>query len=392
MERDVSERQAEKGRRVKEKLLGIIALLLCTDLYATPVFQAVVDTHGSSGSFPTITAALQQAPDAAESPYSIFIQNGIYRERILIDKPNITLIGEDRDKTIITAGAYAGQELPGSEELRGTFRTATLSVRAPDFSAQNLTIENSFDFLANDALSAEHPQKIRGTQAVALAIDGNADRVALNGVRVSGYQDTLYVNSGRSYFLDSVIEGNVDFIFGAGTALFENSDIVTRPRAHEMATAGYVTAPSTDIKDAFGLVFLNCRLLKDPGVAPGSIALGRPWHPTKTFADGRYADPDAIGASVFIDTYMDNHISPTGWASMRGTGRDGSKSLVFEPADSRFFEHNSYGPGAIITGKRRQLPAHQVRRYTRSEILGDWMPEFTQRNTIKTSKEASPNK
>lgn len=122
---------------------------------------------------------------------------------------------------------------PGSEAKMGTFATATLTVEATDFRAENLTIENSFDFLATDALPSDHTDKVNGTQAVALETGLNSDRAAFRNVRLLGYQDTLFVQAGRSYFVDSVIEGNVDFIFGAGQALFENSDIVTRPRGTE---------------------------------------------------------------------------------------------------------------------------------------------------------------
>lgn len=355
---------------------GLLALFFCADLRATTEYHALVDPSGSPGSYPTISAALDRAPASSEQPYVILVRQGRYRERLLIDKPNVTLIGEDRDKTVISHGAYAGQTLPGSGEVLGTFRTATVTVRAPDFRAENLSIENSFDFLANDALSPTHPQKIRGTQAVALAIEGAADRSAFYRVRLSGFQDTLYVNAGRSYFLDSVIEGNVDFIFGAGRALFERSDIITRPRAKTVTIAGYVTAPSTDINNSYGLVFLDCRLLKEAGVPAGSTALGRPWHPTTTFPDGRYADPDAIGASVYIDTYMDDHITRDGWASMRGTSRDGSKSTVFKPENSRFFEHNNRGPGAIVNNQRRQLSERGADDYTRAKILKGWAPVF----------------
>ena len=360
---------------MKKSIFVLFTLLFCAEVCASTGYHALVDQISSPDSYPTITAALDRAPTSSEQPYVIYIRNGHYRERISVDKPNITLIGEDREKTLISYGAYAGQRVPDSDQELGTFRTATVTVRAPDFRAENLSIENSFDFLNNDGLPGGHPEKIRGTQAVALAIEDAADRSAFYRVRLAGFQDTLYVNSGRSYFLDSVIQGNVDFIFGAGRALFEDSDIVTRPRGKVMERTGYLTAPSTNIDNPFGLVFLNCRLLKEAGVPAGSAALGRPWHPTTSFPDGRYADPDAIGASVFINTYMDDHIARDGWASMRGTSRDGTKSTVFKPENSRFFEYNSRGPGSAINDQRRQLSASETEKYTRAKILDGWIPE-----------------
>lgn len=355
--------------------LPLIALSACATPSALTIDAVVGKVQFKSGkAYPTIADALAAAPEDGTDRYVIYLPEGRYEEKVLVSKPNIHLIGAGRDKTIISYGDYAGMPAPGSSETMGTFATATLTVEATDFRAENLTIENSFDFLAQDALPKDHTDRVNGMQAVALETGLGSDRSAFRNVRLLGYQDTLFVQGGRSYFLDSVIEGNVDFIFGAGQALFENSDIVTRPRGTERASVGYVTAPSTDISNEFGLVFLNCRLLKAEGVPANSSPLGRPWHPTTTFADGRYADPDAIGAAVFIRSYMDDHIPAEGWASMRGTSRDGTKSTVFTPESARFFEYESHGPGAAVNPQRRQLSSEQVKRFTRERILAGWNP------------------
>jgi len=371
-----------RSRYVAARALTAAALLSMAACADSTRYDAVVAAPGSDSSvdavqrFPTLAAALTAAPDGASEPYLIYLPEGRYNEKVLVSKPHVHLIGAGRDKTVITYGDYAGKPAADSGESMGTFATATLTVEAKDFRAENLTIENSFDFLAADALPKDHTDRINGMQAVALETGLNSDRSAFRNVRLLGYQDTLFVQAGRSYFVDSVIEGNVDFIFGAGQALFENSDIVTRPRGTERANVGYVTAPSTDIANEFGLVFLNCRLLKAEGVPANSSPLGRPWHPTTTFPDGRYADPDAIGAAVFINSYMDDHITTDGWASMRGTSRDGTKSTVFTPEDSRFFEFRNDGPGAAANTARRQLSEAEARGYTRDRILGGWAPVF----------------
>lgn len=365
-------------------LLALLAIASCAKSGDLRRYDAVVGVASAETdnvpAFPTIAGALAAAPEASATPYVIYLPAGTYQEKLLVNKPNIHLIGAGRDNTVIRYGDYAGMPAvgaePGSEAKLGTFDTATLTIEATDFRAENLTIENSFDFLATDALPSDHTDKINGTQAVALETGLNSDRSAFRNVRLLGYQDTLFVQAGRSYFVDSVIEGNVDFIFGAGQALFENSEIVTRPRGAERDTVGYVTAPSTNIDNDFGLVFLNCRLLKAEGVPANSTPLGRPWHPTTTFADGRYADPEAIGAAVYIRSFMDDHITTNGWDSMRGTSRDGTKSTVFTPEDSRFFEFESHGPGASTNDKRRQLSQAQAATYTRERILAGWEPAF----------------
>ena len=129
------------------------------------------------------------------------------------------------------------------------------------------------------------------------------------------------------------------------------------------------------LRDRYGLVFLRCQLLRENTLVPAnSHALGRPWHLAVTFSDGRYADPNAVGSSVFIDCFMDDQIAQDGWWSMTGLQKSGPTRTVFRPEDARFFEYRSYGPGAALTGnsKRRQLGESDAAQYTLNQILGDW--------------------
>jgi len=71
---------------------------------------------------------------------------------------------------------------------------------------------------------------------------------------------------------------------------------------------------------------------------------------------------------------MDRHIKAQGWSSMAGTARDGSKSRIFTPEESRFFEYQSRGPGAVINPQRPQLTEVQLAHYSLDRIFGDWQP------------------
>ncbi|HEX5125708.1 MAG TPA: pectinesterase family protein [Rhodocyclaceae bacterium] len=346
---------------------------------------AVVDAKyiGSNGAivngnkmYKTIQSALDDAPSSSKTPYLISIRNGRYYEKIVITKPFIALAGEDRDKTILTFDAYSGLAKPGGSGTWGTFACATLIVRATDFSAENMTIENGYDYPANDVKDKSDPTYTNDPQAVALMTDTGSDRALFRNVKVTGYQDTLFTNVGRTYFVKSLVSGNVDFIFGAGQTVFYDSDIITRPRAKPgVNPIGYVTAPSTQLSNKYGMVFINCRLKKENDKVPvASSPLGRPWHPTTTMPDGRYADPNAVGSSVFINCYMDDHIASEGWASMTGTQKSGPAKTVFLPEDSRFFEYKSSGPGGKVTPARRQLSDAQASDYTVEKVLGDWKP------------------
>ena len=367
-----------------------LPLLFMLDGCATTAFQnaarnAVVDSGytGTAGAvvdgvafYKTLQQALDAAPNNSAMPWRITVRNGRYYEKLEITKPNIRFIGESRDKTILTFDAYSGLAKPGGGGAWGTNGCATLIVRATDFVAIDMTIENGFDFPTNDSKDPKDPTYTRDAQAVALMTSTGADRAFFNNVKVTGHQDTLFLNVGRSYFRKSYISGNVDFIFGAGQSIFEDCDIVTRPRTKPgVNPIGYVTAPSTQISNAYGLVFVRCKLVKESKDVPAeSSPLGRPWHPTTAMPDGRYADPNAIGSSVFIECFMDDHVTSDGWAAMQGTQKSGPDRTWFQPEDSRFFEYKSSGPGAKTGAKRRQLTDAQAADYSVPKLLGDWKP------------------
>jgi pectinesterase len=355
-----------------------LAILIITGCASQPQsnYDALVDPAAKPAEkvFSSIQSALDAAP-ISEKPYKIQIVAGDYYEKIIIAKPNIHLIGADKTNTRIYFNAYAGQQStdPGATQgqIWGTPGSATVIIRAANIHVQQLTIENTFDVLSNDALASDDAKRIANTQAVALFLDAGSDKFLARDVRLLGYQDTLFVNSGRSWFDNSFIAGNVDFIFGKGNALFTDSEIHTLGRGKPSDPHGYVVAPSTQISNEYGLTFIDCKLTRNESVPDNSVPLGRPWHPTTQFADGRYADPNAIGKAVFINTWMDSHITLDGWYSMNGTAKDGTK-IPFLPEDARFFEHNSSGPGAVVNTKRRQLTDDEVKNYTREKILGDW--------------------
>ncbi|MDC8829446.1 pectinesterase family protein [Alteromonas gilva] len=334
--------------------------------------------------YSTIQAAINAAPAEAKN-WTIVIGEGRYHERVLIDKPGIRLIGAGKNNTRITFDRYAGQPVSAyNEETWGTFRTAVVEVLATDVSLFDLTIENTFDYPGVDRLPKGHPDKVKGTQAVALKIAEQADRTLLQRVALLGYQDTLYVQGGRTYVTDSEIRGHVDFIFGDGNALFEYVDVISRPRAQPMTFTGYLTAPSTLLDNAYGFTFVNSRMLREPGVPDNSVPLGRPWHPTTTFDDGRYANPYAVGKATFINTFMDAHIADVGWGSMSGTAKDGSRKRFDPLDDARFSEWGSYGPGAVVNTQRPQLRAQEVANYSAERVLEGWQPQLLPRPVHKT--------
>ena len=126
-------------------------------------YDAIVDCNytGIEGAIANGVKMFERVASAlgdANASSIIFIRNGHYYEKLDIDKPSITLIGESRDKTILTFDAASGTRKPDGTTFT-TWGCASVTVRASDFHAENLTIENGFDFPANAAKASDDPTR-----------------------------------------------------------------------------------------------------------------------------------------------------------------------------------------------------------------------------------------
>ena len=329
--------------------------------------------NDGSGTFPTIQAALDSVPGDNRSPVLLYIHAGVYRERLTITSPYITLAGDGPGKTVIVQ-SYSARELLADGSKRGTFRSYTCQADPHDVTFKNLTLEN-------DAGPCH-----KAGQALALYADG--DRLAFVNCHLKGHQDTLFTGplppkeiepggfvgpkqfapriNGRHYYRNCYIEGDIDFIFGSATAYFENCEFFSidpeRPgetgfqggdKTRPQDVCGYVTAASTPEGQAYGYVMKSCHFTGN--CPPASVYLGRPWR--------EYAK------TVLIDCYMDRHIHPEGW-------HDWGKPLAHETAF--YAEYGSFGPSGDLTGRPSWV--HRLDRvdlpcYERSRVLGGWSPE-----------------
>lgn len=348
-------------------VLPSVLFILSGQAWAGAELNAIVDASGTSEGlvYATISEALKAAPAADNGPYRILIRKGVYREKLHVTRPDVHLLGEDRDESVISWDDTGSTPGPDGRGL-GTWGSATLIISASGFRAENLTVENAFDYPANRALPADDPGRIEHMQAVALMTTGESDRAVFKNVTIRGYQDTLFIDAGRHWFHGCRIEGHVDFIFGAGQAVFEKCDIVSLNRVNKNPT-GYVTAPSTKRTDAYGFLFLHSSFLKAAGVTAGSVRLGRPWHPG--------ADPGVEGSAVFMHSFMDDHIGPEGYAPISSTNPAGEKVWFEVDENSRFFEYGNYGPGALASPRRPSLSEEQSGQYTASQVLDGWVPD-----------------
>ena len=117
----------------------------------------------------------------------------------------------------------------------------------------------------------------------------------MQGNSFGGPRDNCEKRQLRHYFENCYVKGDVDFIFGSATAVFNKCEIYSNDRKEEVN--GYITAASTPEGVKFGYVFIDCKLTSD--AEPKSVYLGRPW---RDFA-----------RTVFINTWMGDHIKDEGW-------------------------------------------------------------------------------
>ena len=306
--------------------------LFCRQLPAQTNLFVAAD---GSTPYKSVQAAIMAVPSGSrENPVLIHIAPGIYQELIYIqrEKRFFKLVGTNPTNTILTFNLYGGITNAEGRPI-GTFKTPSTTIDADDFTAENLTFENTAGPVG---------------QALAIRVDG--DRAAFRNCRFLGWQDTILLNRGRQYFENCYIEGHVDFIFGAATAWFEDC------RIHCLRD-GYITAASTPLDVPFGFVFSNCKITGAPGV---KVFLGRPWR--------NYA------STIYLNCEMSEVVRPVGW-------NDWNKSEAHLTA--RFAECNNTGDGASPTNRpdwTRQLKKSDAQKITVESVLGGadgWNPELS---------------
>lgn len=312
------------------KVLGLLLLLVAVSgTWAQERQDTIVVSRDGTGNFRTLQEAIESARAFMDYTVTIYVRNGVYKEKVIVPSwvENIDIIGEDRDKTIITYDDHA------NINKMGTFRTYTVKVEGSDITFKNLTIENNAAQLG---------------QAVALHTEG--DRLKFINCRILGNQDTIYTGAKftRLYFKDCYIDGTTDFIFGPSTALFENCMIHSKRNS-------YVTAASTPKEAKYGYIFKHCKLTAEPGV--DKVYLGRPWRP--------YA------YTLFIECELGKHIVPAGWHNW---GKQSNEETA------RYMEYKNTGEGANASERvawSKQLTKKEAEAVTVDAIFrtqSNWNP------------------
>ncbi|MEE0183265.1 MAG: pectinesterase family protein [Lachnospira sp.] len=286
--------------------------------------------------YKTVQAAVNSVDKANTKRVVILVKEGNYNEHLVVSSPYISLIGEDSEKTRIY---YDVKELAGGDMAKRC--AVRIESTAHNFTAENLTFENTYNYLGDGSKSNESAD----------ALSSDADNASYINVRILGYQDTLCANKGTQYYYKCYIAGNVDFIYGnEPRALFNDCKLVFRYNANK--NSGYVCAPKTSADAAYGLTFYKCQVLSEDGCSGNKYYLARPW--------------GADAYITWIDCYMGkilraNAANP--YADMSGNSAKAA----------RFYEYGSYGPGYAINANRPQISKKKADEMIKINYLG-WDP------------------
>lgn len=271
---------------------------------AAPATNSLVVSQDSKGDFYTLQGALNHAMQniGVDEPVSIDLKNGIYEEILFLrGKNNITLRGEDREKTVIqylnnnTLSPGTGRSGPADEAPGG--RSVFLVEETDMLVLENLTIKNT-------TLIGE------GGQAETIYFNSEG-RLIGKYINLISEQDTLLVK-GYNWFYDSLIAGNVDFIWGMSrVSLFENCEIRTLGDSRGTGGGGYILQARNGNPEDKGFVFLNSSLTHGEGPLGHKV----PEHAAWLARSGGSAD--YFDNIAFVNTRVDRHIHPNGWNDSR---------------------------------------------------------------------------
>ena len=326
------------------------------------LFDAVVAADGT-GDYTTLQAAIDAVPENRIAPWLIFLKNGEYKELIMIPKtkPYIHLIGQDKEKTIISYKINNGSEdydkihgngweySTNNPESPSFGKAGVVQIEASNFYAENITFLNSYGVEAQNGPMAQ-------------AVHSAGDRQAYNNCKFRSFQDTWYTDvknvADRHYVNNCWIEGAVDYFYGPGDCYVENTTFW-----QARATGSVVVAPSHKAGTKYGYVIDRC-VLDGPGQ---NHKLGRPWanEPIAVFLNTTFK------ANFAAEGWSSWHIAPKLFAEYNSMDADGnpidlSNRLTVYPVDNQ---------GNVST--RAILTADEAAQYTYENVTSGtdgWNP------------------
>ncbi len=269
-----------------------------------PVGDSVTVDDDGRADFRTVQGALDHAmAQPRAKAVTVNVRDGVYPELLYLrDKDNVTLRGQSIDATIIRA-ANSETRNPGSGSGQPAGSAGVLGGRAL-FLAQDSDLLEIRDIqLHNSTLRSDG----HSAQAETIFFFSDQGRLAARNAHFKSEQDTLQLH-GYAWFHKSLIEGNVDFVWGNNrAALFEDSELRTVGDSANPESGGYIVQARTIGKDEPGFVFLRSRITRGPGPAGNLPPVGA------TYFARSPGTANTWDNVAFIECSVAPHIAQDAW-------------------------------------------------------------------------------
>lgn len=254
--------------------------------------------------------SINAALDSARAVYAerseattIILEPGVYQEELTIDVPNLSIKCTKYRRTAIITWYYGhGYQYKSMGAInyggsRSRLWNASVLVDAPNFYAENIIFENSFNLYVSEKEAAdslyilpeytarpmpERPKQVGSTEvqwkqyrerASAISFTSAAKNAHLLNCTAIGRQDVLYGDQGATiYWERGTLAGGVDFIFGGMTMVVDHATIIANITGEE-GDKCYIAAGRSE-EGSRGLLFYKC-YIKSP--LPERVWLARPW-------------------------------------------------------------------------------------------------------------------
>lgn len=301
---------------------------------------------GDADSF-LATLEVANASASEDARTYVFIPNGTYDlgDKCLttVSGANISLIGQDMDKTII-------MNTPTAE---GIGITATILITGKNTYMQDLTLKDALDYFNSS------------TAGRGVALQDKGQRTICKNVKLLSYQDTYYSNAASQFYWEtSEIHGVVDYICGGGDVFFNKCLLVNESRSKSPKNGDVtITAPYTDASNKFGYVFDGCTVEN----LAAKFNYGRSWGGVSrlAFLNTTLNQPKEIAASRFTTGGM--NVAADKFVEYNTMDKNGN---VVSPASNvlTFTKDNTKNTYETI------LTAAQAAEYALDKVFTNWTP------------------
>ena len=369
-------------------ILLVSQILSKTDLY--------VGYSGKSNNFNTVQEAVNKAasirPSKEDDRVTIHIAPKTYRQQIVVNTPYITFINDEPLNGDVVLTFYYGigykyysvndkgffdqalfeKKSQKKSGLRNWGATVHILEGGSYFKAQNIIFENSFNrymteeeikdgvelsmetgILAVRTMNLDVKAKDSTERAAALSIE--AGYAEFLNCKFYSSQDTLYTGGSPSYFKNCLIEGETDYIFGPGNAVFDRCELRWKGFSVN-PKGGHITAAKST---GTGYLMYNCKVTKNKALSVKVGDFGRPWGVTAKV--------------LYINTILEDSTTITneGWGAMSG---------VQPETIERFKEYGTkLANGAAVNTSQRKghiISKQEAESIDIKKYMNDWTPSF----------------